>query len=137
MESVPLSQWLKQLGDRVIATKQGITRQEALQLSEIKAEADILLICETANRVRQACCGNVVDLCSIINIKSGNCSENCAFCSQSAHHPTPNSPIYGLKSSAKFAEAGSSEKWRSPALPHRATIWANAPEECLHGGLRG
>jgi biotin synthase len=102
MESVPLSQWLKQLGDRVIATKQGITRQEALQLSEIKAEADILLICETANRVRQACCGNVVDLCSIINIKSGNCSENCAFCSQSAHHPTPNSPIYGLKSSAEI-----------------------------------
>jgi biotin synthase (EC 2.8.1.6) len=94
--------WLKQLGDRVIATKQGITRQEALQLSEIKAEADILLICETANRVRQACCGNVVDLCSIINIKSGNCSENCAFCSQSAHHPTPNSPIYGLKSSAEI-----------------------------------
>ena len=104
MESVALSQWLQQLGDRIIATKQGITREEALRLSELTAEADILLLCETANRVRQACCGNVVDLCSIINIKSGNCSENCAFCAQSAHHPSPNSPIYGLKSSAEIVE---------------------------------
>lgn len=35
-----------------------------------------------------ALCGNHVDLCSIINGKSGRCSENCKFCAQSARHRT-------------------------------------------------
>jgi len=112
MESATLSEWLKQLGDRIIATKQGITRDEALQLTKLKEEADILLLCETADRVRQACCGNVVEPCSIMNIKSGNCSEDCAFCAQSAHHPSPNSPVYGLKSSAEIvAQAKQAAEW--------------------------
>jgi biotin synthase len=33
-----------------------------------------------------------------VNIKSGNCSENCSFCSQSSHHQGKDSPVYGLKS---------------------------------------
>ncbi len=36
-------------------------------------------------------------MCSIMNIKSGKCSEDCAFCAQSARHAT-NAPVFGLKS---------------------------------------
>lgn len=43
---------------------------------------------EGANRIREALCGNRVDLCSIINGRAGRCSENCKFCAQSAHHHT-------------------------------------------------
>lgn len=41
-----------------------------------------------ADKIRKILCGNKADLCSIINGKSGKCSENCKFCSQSAHHKT-------------------------------------------------
>lgn len=92
-----LEAWLGDLGDRIIAGER-IDRATALALTAIEGEEDILRLCAAANRVREACCGNVVDLCSIGNVKSGSCSENCSFCAQSAHHPGDESPVYGLKS---------------------------------------
>jgi biotin synthase len=96
-----LQKSLNRLADRIIAGDR-LTKTEALALTQIEGKENILLLCEAANRIREACCGNVVDLCSIINIKSGNCSENCSFCSQSAHHPGKDSPVYGMKSQAEI-----------------------------------
>lgn len=112
----PLSIDPQSLADAVIAGHQ-ITKAEALALATITDPQSILELCEAANRIRESCCGNVVDLCSIINVKSGNCSENCGFCSQSAHHPGQDSPIYGLKSreeilaQAKAAEAAGAKRF--------------------------
>lgn len=50
--------------------------------------ADLKELCEGANILRTALCGDKVDLCSIINGRGGHCSENCKFCAQSAHHHT-------------------------------------------------
>lgn len=52
----------------------------------LKANVEELM--EGANMIREALCGNKVDLCTIINGRSGRCSENCKFCAQSAHHKT-------------------------------------------------
>lgn len=111
-----LRSWLDNLADRIIAGEP-IDKQEAIALSEIEGQDNILLLCEAADRVRHACCGNTVDLCSIVNVKSGGCSENCGFCSQSAHHPGKDSPVYGLKPTeeileqAKAAEAAGAKRF--------------------------
>ncbi|NEQ24643.1 MAG: biotin synthase BioB [Microcoleus sp. SIO2G3] len=93
---VSLNKWLQNLTERIIKGDR-INREEAIALTQIEGQENILRLCEAADQVRLACCGNTVDLCSIVNIKSGNCSENCGFCAQSAHHPGKDSPIYGLK----------------------------------------
>ncbi|MBE9145865.1 biotin synthase BioB [Planktothrix mougeotii] len=111
-----LQTWLHHLVEGIISGDH-ISREAALALSVLEDQDQILLLCQAADQVRQACCGNTVDLCSIVNIKSGNCSENCGFCSQSAHHPGEASPIYGLKSAdeildhAKAAEAAGAKRF--------------------------
>ncbi len=48
-----------------------------------------------ADKIRAALCGDKVDLCTIINAKSGRCPENCRYCAQSVHHKT-NCEVYGF-----------------------------------------
>ena len=45
-------------------------------------------LCQGANEIREKFSGNHIDLCSIINGKSGHCSENCKFCAQSVFNST-------------------------------------------------
>jgi len=49
-----------------------------------------------AHLLKEQYLGDKIDLCSIINAKSGRCAENCSFCAQSAHHRAE-SPVYPLK----------------------------------------
>jgi len=51
-------------------------------------ESDLDKLMKGANMIRNALCGSKVDLCSIINGRSGRCSENCKFCAQSSYHKT-------------------------------------------------
>ena len=50
--------------------------------------ANLEQLCSGADMIRKHFKGDHVDLCSIINGRSGKCSENCKFCAQSAHHCT-------------------------------------------------
>lgn len=61
-----------------------ITKAEAMEL----LECDLDSLCDRANEIRIKFFGNSVDMCSVINGKGGNCSENCKFCAQSKHHNT-------------------------------------------------
>ncbi len=64
-----------------------------------------------ANAVREAVHGSEVALCGITNAKSGRCPENCGFCSQSAHFPEADAPVYPLVGAdAIVAEAKAAER---------------------------
>lgn len=76
-------QILDELKEKVMAGGE-ITREEALSLMEAPLEE----LCLAADEIRTHFCGNGFDICTIINGKSGRCSENCKFCAQSAYYHT-------------------------------------------------
>ena len=78
-----------------------LSQNEAIQL----ISEDLDLLCEFANEIRECFCGNKFDICTIINAKSGRCSENCKFCSQSAHYKTV-CETYPLLSKNKIINEG-------------------------------
>ena len=70
--------------ERKVLDGGAVTREEALWLYEQPLEP----LCAAGDRIRAHFCGDGFDLCTIVNGKSGRCSENCRFCAQSAHHHT-------------------------------------------------
>jgi biotin synthase len=48
--------------------------------------------------------GNQVSLCGITSAKSGNCAEDCGFCSQSAHFEGTGAPVYGMMEPREIAD---------------------------------
>jgi biotin synthase len=48
----------------------------------------LLALLAQANGVRRAGVGDTLDLCTIINARSGRCPEDCQYCAQSAHYQT-------------------------------------------------
>lgn len=76
-----------------------ITREEAISL----IDAPLGELCEAADEIRERFCGDIFDMCTIINGKSGRCSENCKYCAQSAHYNT-RCEEYPLLSAEKIVE---------------------------------
>ena len=57
-----------------------VTREEALALAAVTDKA---VLYEAAGEIRDRFAGRYFDTCSIVNARSGRCSENCKWCSQS------------------------------------------------------
>ncbi len=67
-----------------------ISYEEALEFISIEEneEENLEALFDGANKIRQRFVGKKADLCTIMNTKSGKCSEDCKFCAQSAHYKT-------------------------------------------------
>jgi biotin synthase len=60
-----------------------ISAQEAYLLSKLSGP-EIFSLFASANKIRQHYRGTTIGLCSIVNAKSGACTEDCSFCAQSS-----------------------------------------------------
>ena len=78
-----MEEQLENLKQKVLNGYQ-INRREALTLTKMPLE----LLCASADEIRRKFCGSQFDLCTIINGKSGKCSENCKYCAQSSYYQT-------------------------------------------------
>lgn len=75
--------YMEELRNKIYAGYE-INKTEAMLL--VKMPLDELS--QIADEMRKYFCGNKFDICTIINGKSGRCSENCKYCAQSAHYKT-------------------------------------------------
>lgn len=91
---------IKKLADEIIGGRR-ITRQDDLNMF---LTCDLKELCEGADRIREYFIGDKVDLCSIINGRSGRCPEDCKYCAQSAHNHT-SCEIYDFLPEEKIVEA--------------------------------
>lgn len=66
-----------------VLNHQDLSYEEALSLSNA---ADKEALYKAADEIRLHFCNKVIDLCSITNAKSGKCTQDCKWCSQSMHH---------------------------------------------------
>lgn len=89
-----MSLLIDSLKKRILAGGEGseITREEAIALSQEPVEE----LAAAADEIRAARCGSRFDMCTIINGKSGRCSEDCKYCAQSAFYDTGEIEHYPL-----------------------------------------
>lgn len=73
------------------------TREDAIKL----IDADLDELTSAANEIREKLHGKNFDFCSIINGRSGRCSENCKYCAQSSYYHT-GAPEYKLLSTEEI-----------------------------------
>lgn len=69
----------------------------------------LLELVSFANKTRADFAGSEFELCSIVNAKSGLCSEDCKFCAQSSRHNTEIT-TYPLKEKSQIIEAAHQAK---------------------------
>ena len=82
------NQEVVKLAERILEEESfRLSGAEACRLAALPEEETLdLIMC--AGKIRRKFKQNKIVTCSITNAKSGFCSEDCAFCAQSAHHDT-------------------------------------------------
>ncbi len=106
-EKVHYGKLIESVEERVLAGGK-IERSEAEALLNTPDEF-LQRLLAAADRIRIRFKGSKFDSCSLINARSGRCSEDCAFCAQSAHHQG-DCDVYGLKPSEEILAAAKAAK---------------------------
>ncbi len=94
------------LKNKVLASE-CITKAETMLL----VDSDLNELSKSANEIRAHFCKNKFDICTIINAKSGKCSENCKYCAQSSSYKTKINeyPLLNIEAIINEAKSNSSK----------------------------
>jgi biotin synthase len=114
-----------ELGRRILAGGQ-LERPEAVAVLQ-SPDDELLSLLQAAFEVRKAAFGRRVSLHVIRNAKSGLCSEDCAYCSQSDKADTA-IPRHALQTVESIAE-GAREAYRLKAMRYCIVTSGRAPAE--------
>lgn len=87
---------------QMVLDGQLLGKAEAMVLAQMPLEA----LCAAADEICRHFCGNQFDLCTIINAKSGRCSEDCKYCAQSSwyHTAADSYPLLGTEALLEQAQ---------------------------------
>ncbi len=83
-------------------TGEPVSKETALEILNLPSDR-LPLAMGFANELKLKYFGTSTHFCSIMNARSGACSEDCAFCAQSAHHDTETG-VYGMQATDKMIE---------------------------------
>ncbi len=89
---------LRELTDKVLNGGE-ITREEA----NLLVDAPLEELCKAADELRKHFQGDAFDMCAILSVKGGRCTENCKFCAQSSCS-SADIPSFEVRDAAYVAE---------------------------------
>lgn len=98
-------EWIENLYKQVLEGYP-ISKEEAYRLNDY----DVEVLRKYAKSIQEVLCGKTFDLCTIVNGKSGACSEDCKYCAQSAHYMTDIPTYHLLKPEVFIQDAHSHEQ---------------------------
>lgn len=98
---------IQEEGNKVLKLAEEIIKGRRINREDdlsVFVTADLNDLCQGADRIREHFVGDKVDLCSIINGRSGKCPEDCKYCAQSAYNNT-NCEVHDFLSQEDIIEA--------------------------------
>ena len=103
-----------ELKEKVLNNKD-ITKEEA----QFLINANLEEVASAADEIRKKYNGNSFDMCAIMSVKGGRCSENCKFCAQSS---CSNADIPEYKVRDKDYVVADAKKRNTPGITHYCQV---------------
>ena len=107
--------FVQELKNKVLNEGYEITREEAIKL----LSEDLDELTKAADEIRKKFHGDDFDFCSIVNARSGRCSENCKYCAQSSYYHT-GAPEYKLLSADEIV--ADAKKKEAAGIPRYSIV---------------
>ena len=90
----------EKITDEIISTGKGLTLEQAHEFASLPLQ----ILSGLSQKVTESCVSDKFDTCSIVNAKSGRCTEDCKWCAQSSHFKT-GAAQYSLMSEEELIDA--------------------------------
>lgn len=124
--------------EKKVLKGEGLSYDEGCELINTSDEYLFDLLA-SSEKVRKSFKGIEINLCSIINAKSGNCPEDCVFCSQSTHYNTgvKTYPMVGANDIIETAKMAAQNRAREFSIVTSGTSISNDEVDTLVDALKG